>query len=340
MRACCHLDVLRLYGPVPSAAEASKTYVPYVRVNDVEDYTYHTFAQFMDYVQAGFRQCGDVFADGEPVLTQTFEATNSTSNTWPYRKSRCNYYAVLALQARAALWRGDKEKALRYAKLVKEAKNEDGTPKVRLTTPDDDVSDYTVTDKTHYSEHLFGIKNESYNINSTGNSFSNKVCYNKEDFIINLYGEDYKNDLRYKNWWNIGGRWEWIGDDPVWVTDGKYYITKYNDFKPSNTSAPHNFPIIRLPEMYFIIMECGTLTEANVAYEEYCNARGITYKPLTENDRQERVILESIREYVAEGQNFFTYKRNNVKNMYGAITTSSEDQYIMPLPEAEYTDVK
>ena len=179
LRACCHLDVLRLYGPVPSAAEASKTYVPYVRVNDVEDYTYHTFAQFMDYVQADLDSAEMFLRTVEPVLTQTFEATNSTSNTWPYRKSRCNYYAVLALQARAALWRGDKEKALRYAKLVKEAKNEDGTPKVRLTTPDDDVSDYTVTDKTHYSEHLFGIKNESYNINSTGNSFSNKVCYNK-----------------------------------------------------------------------------------------------------------------------------------------------------------------
>ena len=61
---------------------------------------------------------------------------------------------------------------------------------------------------------------------------------------------------------------------------------------------------------------------------------------MTEDDRQERVILESIREYVAEGQNFFTYKRNNVKNMYGAIATSSEDQYIMTLPEAEYADVK
>ena len=52
MRACCHLDILRLYGPVPSAADESKTYVPYVRVNDVEDYTYHTFNQFMDCVQA------------------------------------------------------------------------------------------------------------------------------------------------------------------------------------------------------------------------------------------------------------------------------------------------
>ena len=344
LRACCHLDILRLYGPVPSAADASKTYVPYVRVNDVEDYTYHTFNQFMDYVQADLDSAEMFLQTVEPVLTQTFEATNSTSNTWPYRKSRCNYYAVLALQARAALWRGDKEKALHYAKLVKEAKNEDGTPKVRLTTPNDNMSDYTVTDKTHYSEHLFGIKSETYDVNSYSNPFSKKVCYNKEDFIIDLYGEDYKNDLRYKNWWNISGKWEWIGDwetgHSVWVTDGKYYITKYNDFTTNNTSAPHNFPIIRLPEMYFIIMECGTLTEANVIYEEYCNARGITYKPLTEDDRQERVILESIREYVAEGQNFFTYKRNNVKNMYGAIATSSEDQYIMPLPEAEYADVK
>ena len=179
LRACCHLDILRLYGPVPSAADASKTYVPYVRVNDVEDYTYHTFNQFMDYVQADLDSAEMFLQTVEPVLTQTFEATNSTSNTWPYRKSRCNYYAVLALQARAALWRGDKEKALYYAKLVKEAKNEDGTPKVRLTTPNDNMSDYTVTDKTHYSEHLFGIKSETYDVNSYSNPFSKKVCYNK-----------------------------------------------------------------------------------------------------------------------------------------------------------------
>ncbi len=74
LRACCHLDVLRLYGPVPSAAEASKTYVPYVRVNDVEDYTYHTFAQFMDYVQADLDSAEMFLRTVEPVLTQTFEA--------------------------------------------------------------------------------------------------------------------------------------------------------------------------------------------------------------------------------------------------------------------------
>ena len=97
---------------------------------------------------------------------------------------------------------------------------------------------------------------------------------------------------------------------------------------------------MRLPEIYFIIMECGTLDEANTLYQEYCAARNIEYVALTEGDRQERIMLESIREYVGEGQNFFTYKRNNVKRMIGATTDCSENQYIVPIPEAEYLGVK
>ena len=34
-----------------------------------------------------------------------------------------NYYGVLGLQARVALWIGENEKALRYARLVKDAKD-------------------------------------------------------------------------------------------------------------------------------------------------------------------------------------------------------------------------
>ena len=59
-----------------------------------------------------------------------------------------------------ALWRGDNERALTYARLVKDATNSDGSPKVNFTTPDMSVTDYTVTDRTHYTEHIFGIKNE------------------------------------------------------------------------------------------------------------------------------------------------------------------------------------
>lgn len=342
LRACCHLDAIRLYGPVPMLADAATTYIPYVRVNNVDNYEYHTFDQFMNYVQEDLDSAEMFLQTVDPVLKFTFEETNSTSYIWSYRKSRCNYYAVLALQARAALWRGDKEKALRYAKLVKDAKNEDGTSKVRLTTPSDNVNNYAVTDKTHYSEHLFGIKNESYNIQQNGDPFKEATVQGTPEFLKELYGENFKNDLRFKHFWKIG-KGTWYGDDGSILPEYKVYyytINRFSDFYPSNTLAPRNFPIIRLPEIYFIVMECGTLAEANEIYEEYCNARDVAYVPLTEEDRQKRVILESIREYAGEGQNFFTYKRNNVKNMCGATSSCSEEQYIMPLPEAEYSNVK
>ena len=87
--------------------------------------------------------------------------------------------------------------------------------------------------------------------------------------------------------------------------------------------------------MYFIVMECGTLAEANARYEEYCEARNIAFEPLTEADRKERVMLESLREYVAEGQNFYTYKRNNASHILGCPVTWEAQNYILALPEAE-----
>ena len=63
-------------------------------------------------------------------------------------------------------------------------------------------------------------------------------------------------------------------------------------------------PLVRLAEMYLILMEVGTLEEANVAYETLCAARGVDYVALTENDRTDRVLMEWIRELIAEGQIF------------------------------------
>lgn len=348
LRACCHLDLMRIYGPVPSQDDG-ETYLPYVRENDVNRYAYNTFDEFMDYVQQDLDSAEMFLGEVDPVLTSSFEDTEVSTNTWPYRKSRCNYYGVLALQARAAMWRGDNERALRYARLVKEATNSDGSSKVYLTTAEMMSNYYNsgyVTDRTFYTEHIFGIKNENYDGTDRYNVFVLQSVSSSPDFLVEMYGDDYRSDMRYQYFWGStgyylrdeNGNYVW-GEDgsAIWVTTGGY-IRKYSDFAPS-VDSPHNFPIIRLPEMYFIIMECGTLAEANEAYQEYCDARNLTYVPLTEEDRVERVMMESLREYVAEGQNFYTYKRHNVANMVGASTSCSAEQYIMPLPEAEYSDV-
>lgn len=342
LRACCHLDVLRIWGPVPSAADAGTRYVPYVRENDVDEYEYHTFDQYMDYLQADLDSAEMFLENADPILTLTFAETESSSNEWAYRyrRSRCNYYAVLALQARAALWRGDNERALTYARLVKDATNSDGSPKVNFTTPDMSVTDYTVTDRTHYTEHIFGIKNEDYTSATQTDSpwaYPYYTYQSRPGFIEELYGENFTSDIRYSHFWKSAGG-SWVTDD-----EGNYVyqysaftLARYDDFT-TDESAPHNFPIIRLPEMYFIIMECAPLAEANEAYQEYCEARGLEYVPLTESDRQERVMLESLREYAGEGQNYYTYKRNNVSDMIGATTSCSAEQYIVALPDAEYT---
>ena len=134
-------------------------------------------------------------------------------------------------------------------------------------------------------------------------------------------------DFRYQRFWAYSNSFMGRG----------YYCYKYLNFYSSSVSQK-NFPIIRLPEIYFIIMECGTLAEANNAYELYCTARNISFVPFTESDRQERIIVEFMREYTGEGQNFFMYKRNNVRRMLFASEDCSVEQYMIPIPEGEFLE--
>ena len=213
----------------------------------------------------------------------------------------------------------------------------------KLTTSDDDVNSFYTTDLSHYSEHICGVKCDQFDFNTSSWAPRRLAATNDVSYRELLYGENYADDLRYQHFWKTGSG-TWYAPDGSILEQYKVIsitINKFSQFLANSTNdCKDNFPIIRLPEIYFIVMECGPLDEANVLYEEYCSARNIEYVPLTDADRQERIMLESIREYVAEGQNFFTYKRNNVRRMFGATSDCSEDQYIVPIPEAESLNVK
>ena len=92
---------------------------------------------------------------------------------------------------------------------------------------------------------------------------------------------------------------------------------------------------MRLAEIYLIVAETAPLTEANEVYKEYCDARNVPYIPLTESDRRERILLEYIREFCGEGQNFYTYKRYNTKNMLFGVRELTDEQYRLVIPSAE-----
>ena len=101
-------------------------------------------------------------------------------------------------------------------------------------------------------------------------------------------------------------------------------------------SEINQLPLIRLVEMYFIAMECGTLSEANRLYEEFCLSRDIELVTLQDEARlEETLIKEYNKEFYAEGQAFYAFKRLAVEDILWAEFPGNEESYVVPLPLTE-----
>ncbi len=331
IRACIHLDLIRLWGPIPSKVDATKKYLPYVTEYSTAKYTYYTFEEYMQKLFADLNEAEELLKESDPILTYAADNSANGTSKWLNRQSRFNYYGVLGLQARAYSWYGDKGEAVRYAKMVKEAVNTDGTPKFKL-------GDQALvnsfgegeTDLTFYPEHLCGLDVELYDVTKGAFGASTRVTMLYMGYAFDELYNNNLADLRRKHVWYTYGR---LPQPP------SVYCNKYQGLYPTSRAKATNMPVVRLSEMYLTIMESGSLTEANAAYEEFCTARNIVYKSYTESDRKDRVLWEYIRELMAEGQNFFTYKRYEVERMFNQ-PEDSEDcgelQYVLPLPPKEF----
>lgn len=323
IRAYVHFDLLRLWGPMPSQPDETRLYLPYVTTLDYNPYTYLPYRQYLELLQRDLDEAERCLEQYEPLLMETVEASNSSGATWSFRRSHLNYYGVLGLQARLHLWLDDKPEALRYALAVKDAKNEDGSPKFRLGNASDFA---TWTDGTFYSEHLFGVHVEDFNPQQASYAHTTPPVFNM-NIPAGLFESDLS-DIRFK--------YQWVScRTPMgpWA----YTSRKYHGF--SSATTPQHVPLIRLGEMYLIIMECGTLGQANEANEEFVTARGCQSVPFTaENRTPERIMREYLKELAVEGQNFYAYKRLALpKMLWGPEDGISlgPDQYVLPIPEAE-----
>ena len=87
--------------------------------------------------------------------------------------------------------------------------------------------------------------------------------------------------------------------------------------------------------MYLIIAECADLIEANTVYTEFLVARGVETTELTETNREEILQLEYLKEFLAEGQMFYVYKRMGAVTMRWSNRENGVDDYVLPLPLRE-----
>ena len=324
IRAFCHFDVLRLFGPIPTNLPEG-TILPYVTTVSIVPNRLVSYNDFTTKLLADLDEAERCLEGNDPILTASIKELSTLEvaqddNFLCDRQMRMNYYAVCALKARVQLWLGNKNEALKYAQKVIDAKDPNGNVMFRLGS----ATDCANGDLIFSSEHIFNLN-----------------VYNLSDFKISAANTFYTNSTALKYFWasettdiRRGKMWKEVYDNYWWTY--YYYITKYTQATNMPVWAKNSIPLFRLAEMYLIAMECGSIQNANDLYKEVCIARDIT--PVTfgsTEELSETLILEYNREFYGEGQAFYAYKRLGRSKIFGTSTVGSALIYVLPLPKAE-----
>ncbi len=284
LRAYLHLDMLRLYAPYTFDGNTAteEKWLPYVDEFSRNTTLSITNSDFAEKVMADIDAALELMAN-DPIVTNEVSSDTYFQN----RIYHLNYYGVMALKARAALYFGDKTTALAAAKTVIDAQN---TERFRWVTSNE-VTYPTAEhrDRTFSSEHIFALN-----------------VYKMKDYIQG-YFESPVSLLEL----NVSNTDEFVQGDyrSVFVVNDD--LTKFNQPEEQTGNHPdqtiQRMPMLRISEMYYIAAECeGSIEYINTVrlYRGYEEA-------VPENLFETTLEDEVIREFIGEGQRFYFLKRTN-----------------------------
>lgn len=330
MRAYCHLDLLRLFGPMPTKT-SSERILPYVQTVTIDYHTHHTYQEFTALLEEDLLAAEQLLEKVDPILPTEEEVDRdlsiSAENFLVARQIRFNYYAVKAMEARFYLWLGgteNKAKAYQCAKLVIDAAYSGGSSLFTLGS----ANSITEGDYSFSSEHILAIY--EYDLKERAdNNFTVSAPYAKAKNVLSpdLYPAG-TTDIRYTSLWA-----EYTAGNGAKSNSIKKYLQNSSPTGYQQDELINQMPLIRLAEMYFIAMECGSLEEANRLYEEFCISRDIEVVQIQdEYQLMETLTTEYNKEFYAEGQAFYAFKRLAVENILWAKFPGDEESYVVPLP--------
>jgi len=337
LRAFHHFDLLRLFAPSPSAAGGlTAPGIPYREHLDNYSAEKFTIAQDLEKIVLDLKSAATLLETADPIKNTQISSTDYLRD----RKFKFNYYAVQSLLARVYLYAGDYEKALEHSKIVindSEAGKFPVTPIAQVINGNRIFS----TEVIFYINmtNLNTLVNENFVPSANTNvamSKSNALMRNVFDVQNNAANSS---DYRYQ-YWTIANS----------STSAKGTITKLYQELNTNLDAVNRLPLVRLSEMYYIAAEsCLKIAGKRLEADTYLNKaranRGLA--PLSTNlstvQFQDEIFKEYRKEFLAEGQLFYYYKRLNLPNI---ITTTNFPAgpavYNLPFPddEIEYGNVK
>lgn len=320
LRALLHFDLLRLYG-IPPLIDGNRKSIPYVTRFGMSVYPLLTVNAVMD-------SCLKDLSEAEQLLSadKTVRLDYSIDPYLSYTRNHMNYWAVKGLQARIYLYRGDNTNALLAAKAVID--NQAANFPFVVTS----LAAATINrDRTYYSEHLFALnvyklKDITEPLTKNASPGSTPTLVQTTSAINTLYesASGGSSDIRYLYLFTAYGT--------------SSSCTKYWQDDITIEYLKGNLPVIRLSEMYYIAAEAAATPAEGVDYLNVIRSkRGLAALPaaISQVNLQAEILKEYKKEFYAEGQLFYYFKRRNASRVDGSTINMTETHYTFPLPENE-----
>lgn len=347
VRAYLHFDMLRLFAPSFKNNPSAKA-IPYVTTVSIKAVPFSTTTEILDKIVADLA-AAKLLLKSDPILTsgyivgypnKTYEGgfpekdkateTNNANMFLQNRRHRMNYYSACGELARVYLYKEDFAKSLENAN---EVINSNKFPWVLK----DDFFKTRIgqRDKIFYPELITGwyIPDsrellEGYFSNSDA-AFSPTISQKNIIFEAGTVGAD---DWRWLQWFN---------DVPSTNSPSRAYLLKYGvNSDTQGNLHPLVAPAIRLSEMYYIAAEASfdtdkakAITYFNTVREHRGIGDGLP-ADINKADFLKVLVIECRKEFYAESQIFYMYKRLNrdITNASGLVYPATDRIFVLPLP--------
>jgi len=237
------------------------------------------------------------------------------------RRFKMNGLAVKAMLARVNLYAGNKEEAKKYAKQVIDL------GLLKFVT-NEEISRSTNRDRLFSNEQIFTLK-----VRDMANWIDNGAdAYFKFNSSVG-WNRMTRSQTNFQTLYEVstGGS-----------TDYRYVFLIENDGAavfPSKYWGQLMVPLLHYSEMYYIMAETAASVEEGIGYINTIrdnrglgalNAAVATSETLTNEIKKEYQ-----KEFYAEGQVFFYYKRVNAINMQFSSRVLDQKSYVLPIPDSE-----
>lgn len=284
-----------------------------------------------------------------------------SAGSMPNRRIRMNYWAAKALYARILMWEGTTESKAKALEVSLEVIGEfysnglgKGPGAYYSWTSSTAVNGATwqTSDLSFVNEQLFTLHVEKFQeIQESASHLNLNWFYSgspNNQYSVVFMTADRRNKVYESGTSMIDVDWR---ATKCLFADGStlsnWTIAKFYNTKETSASYSKRMPLMRITELYYIAAEClmdigpnYDRSKALALLNKVRNQRNIPTAmnledKLTDAQIQNEITKEYMKEFVAEGQLFYYYKRLGFPTILGSAKDMTDVEYQMPMPDSE-----